>query len=954
TPNDDDSIAWQNVATITLEDGVVTSGVATLSDDLTELTYTIGSLNAGCNGYYKVVAFDSLDMALEEQEFAYASFGLVLDHDAYSLEGDALVASTTPETNASYQWSRSDDCGETWTALENANAPTWSIPSEEAADGRWLKLVATNDATGAQAVVYARPRTLEDAPLDMIVDVDTETEVLRITFNAVENATDYQFEYYLADADYPVWVNLPDVETSIDEGVVVATLDAGLDYANYKIRVRALDSLGLSPWNAYSPVAPDNLVVAGYDSETASVTLAWSPQEHADGFVVSGVVTDLEGVVAPLESAALDGDATGYTFVGVVDGYTYEFTVAAFTSVGAASSNASFVTATVFVDSETVRPDDVLTASLTSSSASATYQWRASCDGGETWFVLENETDPEITITDELAASYDRIKVVATGTGLSLGSESEAIATLIPYAGEAPGIIVTTADDVLDSTDNLISLREAALYREYLLERGKIQSSDAITFDPVVFNGDEVVAIALVPYEEEVYTYRNVYSDAQVGGSFVITTDLAIDAGDANVVIDGENLGDHVFCVYGANAALSLAGVTIRNANLASSDPVCGGAICANDAKSLTLSGCAFVGNNVESALLTKNAIASGGAISVQSSAPEFATSVLISNTSFDGNTASQTTVGGGAIYAGAYVNVAINDCVFTNNSAAYDGSDAIWLGGGAIYVTNADAVVISNSLFSGNSTSNRRTRNSVVTDRSAYAYGGAIYLYAEGTTFAPAITIDRSTFDGNRNSLALYCYGSTNSTTAAVNVTNSLFRNDGDAAINIPVSASPSVAIVATNSTFVDNAIAIKNGSRSGSVTVNNSIVWNNGVSFVRTYASSTSASVLAVVNTLASSNTAILSSQTNLWLASLEAQSPLDENAAINEETASVLLEDGSYLSVIDAGDASLILTDYDLAGAPRVDGDSVDLGAFEHTDDADALLDEAFADFFDEFPE
>ncbi|MBQ4202629.1 MAG: hypothetical protein II655_02900, partial [Thermoguttaceae bacterium] len=173
TPNDDDSIAWQNVATITLEDGVVTSGAATLSDDLMELTYTIGSLNAGCNGYYKVVAFDALDMALEEQEFAYASFGLVLDHDAYSLEGDALVASTTPETNVSYQWSRSDDCGETWTALENANDPTWSIPSEDAAYGRWLKLVATNDATGAQAVVYARPRTLEDAPLDMIVDVDT-------------------------------------------------------------------------------------------------------------------------------------------------------------------------------------------------------------------------------------------------------------------------------------------------------------------------------------------------------------------------------------------------------------------------------------------------------------------------------------------------------------------------------------------------------------------------------------------------------------------------------------------------------------------------------------------------------------------------------------------------------------------------------------------------------------
>ncbi|MBQ1338518.1 MAG: hypothetical protein IIY32_09385, partial [Thermoguttaceae bacterium] len=329
TPNDDDSIAWQNVATITLEDGVVTSGAATLSDDLMELTYTIGSLNAGCNGYYKVVAFDALDTALEEQEFAYASFGLVLDHDAYSLEGDALVASTTPETNVSYQWSRSDDCGETWTALENANDPTWSIPSEDAADGRWLKLVATNDATGAQAVVYARPESLR-APVDVVYAVDSDANAFTFSFPAVDDATGYQIEYYLSSAEYPVWINLTNVTyTTDDDGIVTASHVNASSYADYQFRVRSVNDSGWSEWNAVEVHAPEELAIASYDPETSSLTLTWRDQNNETGYALSGIVVDPDGNATEIATIEIDANETRYVFEGVLPGYAYEFVLTA-------------------------------------------------------------------------------------------------------------------------------------------------------------------------------------------------------------------------------------------------------------------------------------------------------------------------------------------------------------------------------------------------------------------------------------------------------------------------------------------------------------------------------------------------------------------------------------------------------------------------------------------------
>ena len=78
----------------------------------------------------------------------------------------------------------------------------------------------------------------------------------------------------------------------------------------------------------------------------------------------------------------------------------------------------------------------------------------------------------------------------------------------------------------------------------------------------------------------------------------------------------------------------------------------------------------------------------------------------------------------------------------------------------------------------------------------------------------------------------------------------------------------------------------------------------------------------------------------------------SPLNADYTINENAAIVTLTDESTISVIDSGDNSQVDQNVDLAGNTRIVGAAVDLGAYEVQTSSNALIDEAFADFFDEF--
>ena len=284
---------------------------------------------------------------------------------------------------------------------------------------------------------------------------------------------------------------------------------------------------------------------------------------------------------------------------------------------------------------------------------------------------------------------------------------------------EIRSTVVTTSNDVVDSHDGLISLREAIQYAS---------SGDTVTFDSSL-NGS---AIALSQTEDY--------------GVISIDKPVVIDASalSSGVTINGN--GGQIFDVA-ESGELSLNGLTITGAanalELSDGTPVggWGGAIYALGG--VSIANCTFNSNqagfgaviytegnlSIESSVFSNNSVdAYGGAIYIASNDSV----VTISDSRFDSNscgtvystyggaifntgnltiascefTSNSTNNFGGAIYHEGYVStLTISDSVFSSNSASYYA--------GAIMLNNCGSTVISNSLFFNNS---------------ANYYGSAIY----------------------------------------------------------------------------------------------------------------------------------------------------------------------------------------------------------------------------------
>ena len=143
-------------------------------------------------------------------------------------------------------------------------------------------------------------------------------------------------------------------------------------------------------------------------------------------------------------------------------------------------------------------------------------------------------------------------------------------------------------------------------------------------------------------------------------------------------------------------------------------------------------------------------------------------------------------------------------------------------------------------------------------------------------------------------------------------------------------------------NSTFVDNTTGL---FTKDVVQVYNSIFWNNETSI------NAALDVVGVEATLLDVMP-VGQVQGNVWVADQDAPSPLNADYTINENADEVMLADGSYIYLIDSGDDAVVRQNVDLAGNTRIVGDSVDLGAYEVQTSSSALIDEAFADYFEEF--
>ena len=280
-------------------------------------------------------------------------------------------------------------------------------------------------------------------------------------------------------------------------------------------------------------------------------------------------------------------------------------------------------------------------------------------------------------------------------------------------------LIVDTSNDVSDgdfSTGNL-SLREA-------IEQANANAGvDRISFDPQVFDGGVEDVIRLV------------------NGELAITESLLIEAGDFQVVVSGDSLGNDVTDTDSliVDIAASILAETVDDNSRVFN-------ITTSTDELVSLTGLTITGGN---------SAAGGGGIFVNSAAVELTDVVIAGNAAIAGNqsiggggggilTDSQLTLDGSSVSDNVALGVEFNDQFSEGN-------------GGGIAAIGSDPVTLTNSTISENlatfsgggiytTDSSLTLNNSTVKDNSSNSAGGAI------ATLSGEVSIEDSTVSGNQS----------------------------------------------------------------------------------------------------------------------------------------------------------------------------------------------------------
>ncbi|MEO1151864.1 MAG: choice-of-anchor Q domain-containing protein, partial [Pseudomonadota bacterium] len=327
-------------------------------------------------------------------------------------------------------------------------------------------------------------------------------------------------------------------------------------------------------------------------------------------------------------------------------------------------------------------------------------------------------------------------------------------------APEAPSLIVTTSDDIVDAFDGETSLREAIAFAN-----GQA-GDDIISFDATVFTGGADSVIRLT--QGELLITDGVTIDGASGTQVLITgdangDDLLLPVADSffTLVFGNSNIADNsrVFNIDALNRTVVLqnlsitggvtsgdpgdergAGVRLTNGSLELKDSLVLGNFAAVDGGGVSNgsdNGILTITNS--SVILNQSGRVGGGLDSSIGG-----TQTIIENSEFNAN---QTVYRGGAIYANGGDTV-VRGSTFTNNFAG--------VAGGAIAANNGEILTAINATFAGNSTndiggavyngtsSDTTIVNSTLTNNTAVNFGGGISN--AGTT----LTLENSILLGN------------------------------------------------------------------------------------------------------------------------------------------------------------------------------------------------------------
>ncbi|MFL5331585.1 MAG: choice-of-anchor Q domain-containing protein [Gemmataceae bacterium] len=302
-------------------------------------------------------------------------------------------------------------------------------------------------------------------------------------------------------------------------------------------------------------------------------------------------------------------------------------------------------------------------------------------------------------------------------------------------------LVVTTANDIVSTTDGKLSLREAITSANDLYP-----SNDTITFDPTVFLGGDII------------TWSSL-------GQMFITDSVTIQGGGpSKLTLDGGGASRHFNLDGPGTLNVSISGVSMSGGTTKLELQSERGGSIFNNGENLVMNNVWMTGNQAQKSY--------GGAIHIQgpgsltfsngrlmnNSAPNYAGgaisalspnhSISISNSLVSGN---NTGYYGGAVFSSGGGTVVIDRSTIKNNSTtkllADDQSGTLIKGGGGgIMVANGKVVngavledypttsglTVTNSLFDGNTTA---------------ASGGAIEFNGKGTS----VLLRNSTFVNNQ-----------------------------------------------------------------------------------------------------------------------------------------------------------------------------------------------------------
>ncbi|MCT4610093.1 MAG: Ig-like domain-containing protein, partial [Pelagimonas sp.] len=293
--------------------------------------------------------------------------------------------------------------------------------------------------------------------------------------------------------------------------------------------------------------------------------------------------------------------------------------------------------------------------------------------------------------------------------GLSLGTTTSQSITITDN-DETASTIVTTAADVVDSTDGVTSLREAVAHAN---------AGDTITFDS---------SLSTITLDEDIVINKQITIDGDHTGSdgkadITLTTDgdnrhFNVQSG-GTLNLHSLTLTDGVVTAGGGSVLVNTGGIlSIEQSTFSGNSGVSGGAILSLG--SVTVSDSTF---SMNSAISPSGG--SGGAINIGDG------SLNATNSSFVGNTASGGLGGsGGAIFRGLSAGtVSLTQVTLTGNSA-----DA----GGAI--EGAGAVQLTNTIVSGNTAgTGANIRSVTVNDLGGNILNGDVATIFAGSTPALA-----------------------------------------------------------------------------------------------------------------------------------------------------------------------------------------------------------------------